>query len=390
MIIAELKNGAYRDNYSIDITFPVDEESMMEQLSGINIGDSNIADCYVAKISGDIPALCVLKNNCIHADEINYLARRIDSFDNYELAKFQGAIAREGICTMKDLINLTFNLHNYTVVTDFLNLKNIGCNHYLDKNIGCPASEMERLDFETMGRNLLSSGDGKVTPYGVVFCNSLPIEEVYNGKMFPDYDYTSDYVLKLEMTRKDSPSTSSEKVWLYLPTSKACILKALLRLGADTYNDLTFQCVDSMSLSESFMDHLSLMDNIGEINELSKIIHELDPEEIKKLEAVIDYRQAKTTDEMIELAKNLDSFLFNEGISNVEQYGRHMIIESGHFEYDSELESYIDFEKYGQDRLKHEKGCFTSYGYICRTDSMEEACELNDWLEQNMQTMGGM
>ena len=390
MIIAELKNGAYRDNYSIDITFPVDEESMMEQLSGINISDSNIADCYVAKISGDIPALCVLENNCINVDEMNYLARRIDSFDYYELAKFQGAVAREGICTMKDLINLTFNLHNYTVVTDFLNLKNIGSNHYLDKNIGCPASEMERLDFETMGRNLLSSGDGKVTPYGVVFCNSLPMEEVYKGKMFPDYDYTSDYVLKLEMMRKGSQSTSPEKVWLYLPTSKACILKALLHLGADTYNDLTFQCVDSMSLSESFMDHLSLMDNIGEINELSKIIHELDPEEIKKLEGVIDYTQAKTAGEMIELANKLDSFFFVAGISNVEQYGRHMIIESGHFKYDSELESYVDFEKYGQDRLKHEQGCFTSYGYICRTDSMEEVCELYEQQEENTQRMGGM
>ena len=187
MIIAELKNGAYRDSYSIDITFPVDEESMMEQLSGINISDSNIEDCYVAKISGDIPALCVLENNCIRADEMNHLARRIDSFDNYELTKFQGAIAREGIRTMKDLINLTFNLHNYTVVTDFSDLKRIGRKHYLDKNIGCLASEMEKHDFETMGRNLLKSGDGKVTPYGVVFCNQLPIisRKYMTEKCFP-------------------------------------------------------------------------------------------------------------------------------------------------------------------------------------------------------------
>ena len=362
----------------------------MEKLSEIDINDSNIASCHVVKISGKVLALCVFENNCINVDELNYLARRIDSFDNYELAKFQGAIAREGICTMKDFINLTFNLHNYTVVTDFSNLKNIGTKHYLDKNIGCPVSEMERLDFETMGLNLLNSDDGKVTSYGVVFCNRLLIEEVYDGKMFPDYDYTSDYTLKLEMMRKDSLSTSLEKVWLYLPTSKACIVKALLRLGADTYNDLTFQCVDSMSLSESLEDRLSSMDNIGEVNELSKIIHEFDPEGIKKLEAVIDYTQVKTADEMIGLAKNLDSFFFVAGISTVEQYGRYMIIESGHFEYDSELESYIDFEKYGQDRCKHEQGCFTSHGYICRTDSMEEICELYEQQEENTQRMGGM
>ncbi len=390
MITATIQNGAYPHSQLINLSFPIDEEAMMEQLSEIGISDSNIASCHVVKIRGKVPALCVFENNCINADELNYLTRRIDSFDNYELAKFQGAIAREGICTMKDIINLTFNPHNYTVVTDFSDLKNIGSKHYLDKNIGCPVSEMERLDFETLGRNLLSSGDGKVTPYGVVFCNRLPMEEVYDSKMFPDYDYTSDYVLKLEMTRKNSPLPGQEKAWLYLPTSKACILKALLRLGADTYNDLTFQCVDNMNLSETFMDHLSLTDNIGGINDLSKIIHNLDPEGIKKLEAVVDYTQAKTAGEMIELANNLDSFFFVAGISDAEQYGRHMIIESGHFEYDSEMESYIEFEKYGQNRLKNEKGCFTSYGYICRTSSMEEVCELYEQQEENTQVMGGM
>ena len=367
MITATIRNVEYPRNHTIDITFPIDEESMMEKLSEINISDSNITDCYVVKISGKLSSLGVLENKCINADEMNYLARRIDSFDNYELAKFQGAIVRDSICTMKDLINLTFNLHNYTVVTDFSNLKNIGSKHYLDKNIGCPVSEMQRIDFETMGLNLLSSGDGKVTPYGVMFCNRLPMEEVYDSKMFPDYDYTSDYLLKLEVTRKGSSSPSAEKVWLYLPTSKACILKALLRLGADTYNDCTFKCVDSMKLPETFMERLSLTDNIGGINELSKIIQEFDSVEIKKLEAVIDYTKAKTAGEMVELTKSLDRFFFIAGISNVEQYGRYMIIESGHFEYDSELERFIDFEKYGKGRFDREQGCFTSYGYVVQT-----------------------
>jgi len=131
MITATIQNGAYPHSQLIDLTFPIDEEAMMEKLSEIGISDSNIASCHVMKISSKVPALCLLENNCINADELNYLARRIDSFDDYELAKFQGAIAREGICTMKDLINLTFNLHNYTVVTDFSNLKNIGidCHH---------------------------------------------------------------------------------------------------------------------------------------------------------------------------------------------------------------------------------------------------------------------
>ena len=390
MITTTIQNDAYSHSHRINLTFPIDEEDMMEKLSEIGINECNIGSCYVVKISGKIPALCVLESNRINLDEMNYLARRIDSFGNYELAKFQGAIVRDGICSMKDLINLTFNLHNYTVVTAFSDLKSIGTKHYLDKNIGCPVSEMEKLDFDAIGLNLLNSGDGKVTPYGVVFCNRLPIEEVYDGKMFPDYDYISGYTLKVEMMRKDFSSTSPEKVWLYLPTSKTCILKALVRLGADTYNDCTFKCLDSTNLSETFMEHLSMIDNIGSINDLSKIIHKLGQEEIKKLEAVIDYTNAKTAVEMVKLANNLDSFFFIEGVSNAEQYGRHMIIESGHFDYDSELEEYIDFEKYGQDRLKYEKGCFTSYGYIYCTGLIEEVCKLYEQQEENTQMMGGI
>jgi len=378
MIIATIQNSVYPQIRPIDINFPIDEESMMEKLSTININDSNIADCYVVKVRGKVPALCVLENNCINADELNFLARRIDSLDKNELVKFQGAIAREGICTMKDLINLTFNLHNYTVVTDFSNLKNIGSRYYLDKNVGCPVSEMEGLDLEAIGRDLLNSGDGRVTPYGVVFCNQLSIQEVYDGKMFPDYDYTSDYILKLEVTKKDAPSPDS-KAWLYLPTSKACIIKALLRLGADTYNNCTYKCVDSSRLSEAFMESLSLTDNIGGLNELSKIIRELESEEITKLEAVLDFVKSSTAGEMIELVRSLDHFFFVADISGAEQYGRHLIMESGKLKYHSELEQYIDFAKYGKNCLEREQGCFTSYGYVCRKDSMEEAC----WNQQN-------
>ncbi|MFZ5966452.1 MAG: hypothetical protein ACOYVK_04675 [Bacillota bacterium] len=117
MITATIQKGAYPHSQLINLTFPIDEEAMMEKLSEIGISDSNIANCHIVKISGKVPALCILENNCINADELSYLARRIDSFDNYELAKFQGAIVREGLHTMKDLINLTFNLHNYTVIT---------------------------------------------------------------------------------------------------------------------------------------------------------------------------------------------------------------------------------------------------------------------------------
>ena len=41
-----------------------------------------------------------------------------------------------------------------------------------------------------------------------------------------------------------------------------------------------------------------------------------------------------------------------------------MICESGHFEYDHNLEDYINFKKYGQVKMANEIGTFTDKGYI--------------------------
>ncbi len=385
MITVTIENVNFPNSQCIDITFPIDEEIMMNKLKGININNYITNHCRVVEIKGMIPALCVLENSLIDVDEMNYLARRIESFDKYECSKFQGVVAAENISKMKDLINLTFNLNNYTIVTDFSDLHSIGTNHYLDKNVCYAVNEKDKIDFETIGRNLLNRGNGKITPYGVLFSSQLPFVEVYNGKMFPDYDYTSDYIMKLEVAKKDSLLPEPPKVWLYLPTSETCILKALLRLGADTYNDLDYKCVNSISLSENFMEHISLTNSIGEINKLSKIIqkfNKFNQAEIKKLEAVIDYTKAESAGKMVELANNLDRFHFVEGISDLEQYGRHIVAESGLFSCTSELEKYIDFTKYGQDRFKEENGCFTSYGYICCIESYEQQKKMNKRWEE--------
>ena len=41
-------------------------------------------------------------------DELDYLAKRLDSFDDGEAAQFQGMAHKLGLSEIKDLINLTF------------------------------------------------------------------------------------------------------------------------------------------------------------------------------------------------------------------------------------------------------------------------------------------
>lgn len=89
-----------------------------------------------------------------------------------------------------------------------------------------------------------------------------------------------------------------------------------------------------------------------------------DRSDMEKYRAAVVSAAPATAAEMENLVQQLDLFDFIPGISTPEEYGRHMIRESGHFAYDENLEDYYNFERYGADRIKQEHGKFCDNGYI--------------------------
>ena len=78
----------------------------------------------------------------------------------------------------------------------------------------------------------------------------------------------------------------------------------------------------------------------------------------------MDHIKPRTIDEVFALAESMYEFELFDGIKDIESYGRYMICDSGHFEYDSNLEEYIDFKRYGQEKMANEYGAFSEKGYI--------------------------
>ena len=72
-------------------------------------------------------------------------------------------------------------------------------------------------------------------------------------------------------------------------------------------------------------------------------------------------------------------------------YGRYMIVDSGHFEYDPNLDEYYDFEKYGREHIAQEEGQFNEYGYVSYHGilSIDELMMEEPNPDMNME-MGGM
>jgi len=366
MLFATLQNASRPDIGDVNIYFPIDEEIMMTALNKIGITGSLVADCFLKEING-VPALKVLEGSQINVDEMNYLAKRLDSFDSNELRQFQGAVVRDDLHTLKDLINLTFSVSDYAVVSNFSDLDRVGVSIYFAEYGGVGNKDvMANTNFSALATEALSSGNGVVTPFGVMFKYGDGITEVYDGRFFPEYDYTSDYILKIGMTSKNEPPTSQHTVWLYMPTSKICIEKAMLRAEADTFTDVELREMASPNLSDGLLNRIDAEnESLGTLNDMCIAVSNLDDKEILKLEAIADYAQATTATQIRNLAENLDSFEFVPDIANEEQYGRYMIQKSGHFEFDENLDKYYDYKKYGEQRIAYNRGDFTPYGYIC-------------------------
>lgn len=390
MIRALLSNRSQPDIPPVPVCFPIaDYAGIYENLRSIGIGSVAMRDCFVSELGGDYPILERLEETEVNVDELDYLAKRLESFDKYELAQFQGAAVSQDLSDMTDLINLTFCCQGVTVIQDFTDLAAIGRKHYMNLHGGLTEDDLKSVDFRKTALSLLLDEEVTVTPYGVVYENGMKLEPYYDGLYFPDYRYSGDTVLTVAVTDRSLPDDTRDIAWLYLPAGDCQIERALMRAGIQD-EDMRLQYDDS-ELPAALVDLLGTEENLCELNSLCAYFQKLDGGGRQKAEAALQMASPADLIQARNLLSLLDLFEFVPGISTPEEYGRYMIMESGHFDYDSELDAYYEFKKYGEQRIAGECGQFTESGYVSYHGfvSIEEVMAGIETERMDM-TMGGM
>lgn len=349
------------------IPFPIPREEYdhcIKLLAALEIGDAVQRDCQVLEVSGPWPALKRLEDSAVNLDELDYLAKRLDSFDTMEVAQYQAMTEKLNLRGMMDLINLTFCCQQATVITNFLDLASVGREHYMNLHGGCASmQELEDLDGAETARLLIDSGAGEVTPYGVVYDNGMRLGQLYDGKHLPDYHYEPD-LLTVALTSKQEPKDTEHVTWLYLPAAKGQIERAMLRSGIQDPEEMCFRFEGSSFPVEIDAALDFRQESIYELNDLALAVSRLSMEAQKKLGVVVEMAEPESASQIRHLAENLDQFEFAPNVHTPAEYGRYMIQESGHFEYDENLEGFYDYEKYGLQRMEQETGMLTDKGYI--------------------------
>ena len=289
MTQAILGNAAHPEYGVATIPFPIpraEYANCVALLEALEIGDALDRDCQVQEICGPWPALKRLENQLVNLDELDYLAKRLDSFSSGELAQFQALAEKWELRDMTDLINLSFCCQQATVITDFSDLESVGRRHYLNTHSGCASvQELEDLDARETALLLIDSEAGTVTPYGVVYDNGATLEPVYDGQHLPCFTYAP-AVLTVALRSRLEPDNVSQITWLYLPADEEQLHRALLRSGIADPEDFRFRLEDSVFPAgvEAVLD--VQLESIYELNRLAQAVDRLLWDQRMKLGAV--------------------------------------------------------------------------------------------------------
>ena len=393
MIIHAVLGNPNHPEYGVaTIPFPIPHDQYahcMELLEALEIGDALKADCQLEEIDSFYSVLKRTEELTVNVEELNYLAKRLDSFDIGEAAQFQAMVHKLELSELRDLINLTFCCQETTVITDFSDLAAVGRDHYMNLHGGCATvAELEALNGEETARRLIESGSGTVTPYGVAYDNGMKLEQVYDGQFFPCY-YYEPHATTVAVTSKSEPENTDNITWLYLPMAQEEIDRALQRARITDFADLRLRLEDSQLPNEVNvlldMEHESL----ANLNALAQATDALSTDDIKKLCAVVTLAKPQNAEQVKNLAENLDLFDFAPDAHSPAEYGKYMIRQSGHYDFDENLDEFYDYEGYAQQHINDEDGMFTDRGYIAYKGyfSLEE---IMDGSQSSHTEMGGM
>ena len=130
--------------------------------------------------------------------------------------------------------------------------------------------------------------------------------------------------------------------YLKFPTTIEEVQALFSRIGIDGKRYEEYFITDYQSDVLGLYDHLGEYESLDELNFLAHLLEEMTPDELEKLEAVMDAGEyTGSVKDLINLTQNLDCLEFYPGVID-----------------------YIDYEAYGRDVRINEGGHFAPGGYV--------------------------
>ncbi len=370
-----------------NLFLPCKDSVIQVAVEALQPPDTNDRNLMVTDIRG-IDSLGVLKDRFVDLDKLNYLAKRLDSFDATEMRQFTQAMKYEKFVELRDLINLTFNVQRYPLITDLSDVTEVG-REFRFRTQGC-ISEEEAADpeYAALGKELLSSGKGIITEDGILFVDtSRPFEEVYNGKTFPLYLYEPCFMVA-------SISHQGNTEYLSLPEESTAIERALLRIGAPSADACHIELEDVAGFGEEYLqlcDRILQAEGLEELNSMvTRITQTVLPEEVPCFVAAVTATGVTDSDGVCRIAKYIDSFYIAENVRTIANLGKWWLKNYASESVSPSLEPFFDYKAYGEYLTEHWDVFFLENGNCVFLDDITSIEAVLGKQEAGAIQMGGM
>ena len=84
-------------------------------------------------------------------------------------------------------------------------------------------------------------------------------------------------------------------------------------------------------------------ENLADLNALAQAAGTLSTDDVKKLGTVVTLAKPQNAEQVKNLAENLNLFDFAPDAHSPAGYGKYMIQQSGHYEFDENLDEFYDY-----------------------------------------------
>ncbi|MBK6088394.1 antirestriction protein ArdA [Ruminococcus difficilis] len=264
------------------------------------------------------------------------------------------------------MINLTFNIHRYALLTDVSSPASIGRKYILSTQGCIPADDSDDKMYENIGKQLIEEGKFKLTEYGILVVNDTPFEKVYDGLNFPEYHYYDSF-LAVDLEHE------GKKEFVAIAEDPESLNTAAERLGVESPEDcdvtINSYHVDMEPIIPAFQQILE----VEGVIKLSQLASELANEKMDwaKLRAVADYSEVRSAKNLNIIADRLDEFVYIPKANDEDDVGRYYVndYKDGNvYSLCIDMEEYFDFQAFGEYMMEEYHGKFIEDGYVCVSD----------------------
>ena len=180
--LGEYTEGRFNGKW---VGFPLTAEEMQHVLESIDIGKERdgvvYEEYFITDFEDHVGAQSIgnIAGEYSSLNELNYLAKQIDELDEGDLSVFMAVMEVDSFSSIKDLINLTNNLDNYSLQPDIEDEFDLG--KAVAENYEIPDGLEYYIIYEELGRDTNLNEPGGFTPYGYLICESSEMTLIYDG-----------------------------------------------------------------------------------------------------------------------------------------------------------------------------------------------------------------